>query len=49
MLPPGSSGIVALFEERWVDEVEKALTKADTVTKHEVDATAPRTSEAAAV
>lgn len=37
VLPPGSSGIVALFEERWVGEVEKALAKADNVTKHEVD------------
>jgi uncharacterized membrane protein len=37
VLPPGSSGIVALFEERWVGEVEKALVKADNVTKHEVD------------
>jgi len=36
-LPPNSSGIVALFEERWVDDVEKALAKADKVTKHEVD------------
>jgi uncharacterized membrane protein len=38
VLPPGSSGIVALFEERWMDDVEKALTKADKVSKHEVDA-----------
>src|SRR5262249_28449516 len=30
-LPLGSSGIVALFEERWVDEVDKALAKADKV------------------
>jgi uncharacterized membrane protein len=37
VLPPGSSGIVALFEERWVADVEKALTRADKVTKHEVD------------
>ena len=37
VLPPGSSGIVALFEERWVDEVEKALSKADKVSKHEID------------
>jgi uncharacterized membrane protein len=37
VLPPSSSGIVALFEERWVTEVEKALTKADKITKHEVD------------
>jgi uncharacterized membrane protein len=37
VLPPGSSGIVALFEERWVEDVDKALTKADKVSKHEVD------------
>lgn len=37
VLPPGSSGIVALFEERWVDDVENALAKADKVSKHEVD------------
>jgi hypothetical protein len=36
-LPPGSSGIVALFDERWVAEVEKATAKADKVSKHEVD------------
>jgi uncharacterized membrane protein len=37
VLPEGNSGIVALFEERWVDDVEKALAKADKITKHEVD------------
>jgi uncharacterized membrane protein len=37
-LPPGSSGIVALFEERWVADVEKALAKAAKVDKHEIDA-----------
>ncbi len=37
VLPPNSSGIVALFEERWVDDVEKALANADKVNKHEVD------------
>jgi uncharacterized membrane protein len=37
VLPPGSSGIVALFEERWVDDVENALEKADKVSKHELD------------
>jgi uncharacterized membrane protein len=37
VLPPDSSGIVALFEERWVDDVERALTQADKVSKHEVD------------
>ena len=38
VLPPGSSGIVALFEERWVEDVERALAKADRVTTHAVDA-----------
>ena len=37
VLPPGSSGIVALFEEQWVEEVEKALAKADRVSTHEID------------
>ena len=36
-LPNNSSGIVALFDERWVAEVEKATAKADKVSKHEVD------------
>jgi uncharacterized membrane protein len=38
VLPPNSSGIVVLFEERWMDQVESALGDADTLTKHEVDA-----------
>ena len=38
VLPPGNSGIVALFEERWAQDVEKALAKSDKVAKHEVDA-----------
>ena len=33
-LPPGSSGIVAIFEERWGTEVEKALAKADKAEHH---------------
>lgn len=37
-LPPNSSGIVALFEETWVTDVDKALSHAAKVTKHEVDA-----------
>jgi uncharacterized membrane protein len=37
-LPPNSSGIVALFEESWVTEVDKTLSHAAKVTKHEVDA-----------
>jgi uncharacterized membrane protein len=36
-LPVGSSGIVVLLDERWVADAEKALSKADTVSKHEVD------------
>ncbi len=37
VLPPDSSAIVALFEEKWVADVEKALAKSDKVAKHEVD------------
>jgi len=37
-LPLNSSGIVALFEEQWVTEVDKALSHADQVMKEEVDA-----------
>jgi uncharacterized membrane protein len=36
-LPPGSSGIVALFEDRWITAVQEATAKADNVVKHEVD------------
>jgi uncharacterized membrane protein len=36
-LPPNSSGIVALFEERWVDDVENALANADKVSTREID------------
>jgi len=36
-LPPGSSGIVALFEPGPESEIEKALSNADKVSKHEVD------------
>lgn len=36
-LPPGSSGIVVIFEERWVGEVEKALAKAERAERHEID------------
>ena len=35
-LPPGTSGIVVLFEERWVTEVESALPKAAKSEKHHV-------------
>jgi uncharacterized membrane protein len=36
-LPFGSSGIVVLLDERWVADAEKALSKADRVSQHEVD------------
>jgi uncharacterized membrane protein len=48
VLPPGSSGIVALFEERWVADVEKALAKADKVSKHEVDSSSANAAKTAA-
>ena len=37
-LPPNSSGIVALFEERWEDDIDRALSNASNVTKEKVDA-----------
>jgi uncharacterized membrane protein len=37
-LPPNSSGIVAVFEERWEDDIDKALSNASNVTKEKVDA-----------
>ena len=36
-LPPDSSGIVAVFEERWAPEVAKALDGANNVSEHKVD------------
>ncbi len=48
VLPPNSSAIVALFEERWVADVEKALAKSDKVTKHEVDKQSAEQVKAAA-
>jgi uncharacterized membrane protein len=36
-LPRGSTGIVALFDRRWVKDVDAALRNADTITKHRVD------------
>jgi uncharacterized membrane protein len=47
-LPLGSSGIVALFEEQWATDVQKALPKADKVSKHEVDKTSAEKAKAAA-
>jgi uncharacterized membrane protein len=37
ILPPGSSGIVAVFDEVWVAQVEKALAKAEKIDKEKVD------------
>jgi len=37
VLPLNSSGIVAIFEEHWQDDVDAALSQADNVTKDEVD------------
>lgn len=36
-LPLNSSGIVAVFEEQWEDDVDKALSNATAVTKEKVD------------
>ena len=36
-LPLNSSGIVAVFEEQWEGDVDKALSKASNVTKQKVD------------
>ncbi|HXL42838.1 MAG TPA: DUF1269 domain-containing protein [Gaiellaceae bacterium] len=36
-LPVNSSGIVAIFEEQWADDIEKALSNAGNVTKEKVD------------
>jgi uncharacterized membrane protein len=36
-LPPDSSGIVAVFEERWAPDVTKALGGANNVSEHKVD------------
>ena len=44
VLSPNSSGIVALFEERWVGDVDKALSHADNVASTRSTWKAPRTS-----
>ncbi len=38
VLPPDSSGIVAMFEAKWAPDVDKALAAADMITKRGVDA-----------
>ncbi len=47
-VPPGSSAIVALFEERWAEDVDKALPKASKVSKHEIDKQSAEQAKAAA-
>lgn len=47
-VPPGSSAIVALFEEGSAAAIEKALPKADKVSKHDVDKDSVKQAEAAA-
>jgi len=47
-LPPGSSGIVALFEPGPESEIEKALANADKVSKHEVDQASVEEAKSAA-
>jgi len=37
VIPPGTSGVVAVFEEVWVDAVEKQLAKADKKAVKEAD------------
>ena len=37
VLPPNSSGIVAIFDEVWVEQVEKALAKAEKIDKEKID------------
>jgi uncharacterized membrane protein len=37
VVPPGTSGVVAVFEEIWVDEVERQLAKADKKAIKEAD------------
>ena len=47
-LPPDSSGIVAIFEEQWADDIDKALSGASKVTKEEVDKDSANDVKAAA-
>ena len=37
VLPNNSSGIIAIFDEVWVKEVEKALAKAEKIDKEKID------------
>ena len=49
VLPPGSSGIIAMFDITWKPKVDETLTKASKIDKEEVDAaSAEAVKEAAA-
>ena len=48
VLPPGSSGIVAVFEERWGNGVDRALMNADAVKKEKLDRESAERVKAAA-
>jgi uncharacterized membrane protein len=47
-LPLNSSGIVAIFEEQWAGNIDKALSNASTVTKEKVDKDSANEVKAAA-
>jgi uncharacterized membrane protein len=47
-LPLNSSGIVAVFEEQWEDDIDKALSSASNVTKEKVDSESADQVKAAA-
>ncbi|HEY5275996.1 MAG TPA: DUF1269 domain-containing protein [Coriobacteriia bacterium] len=47
-LPPGSSGIVVLFEPRWLTQIQTAIANASSVATHEIDADSAREATAAA-
>jgi uncharacterized membrane protein len=47
-LPLNSSGIVAMFEEQWADDIQKALSSATSVTKEKVDGDSADTVKASA-
>jgi DNA-binding transcriptional regulator GbsR (MarR family) len=48
VLPLNSSGVVAIFEERWEEEIDSALSNAKKVTKEKVDRDSAEQVKAAA-
>jgi uncharacterized membrane protein len=48
VLPPDSSGIVAVFEERWSEDLDQALKSADVIKKEKVDRESAEQVKAAA-